>query len=248
MALDSIPDPQGSQGSNQADVQRVLYGRRMGRPLRPHRQALVDGLLPTIELAVPVSGEFEPPGALFKNSFADYWLEIGFGGGEHLSWQARANPEIGIIGCEPYINGVARLLSDISENDLGNIRIFRDDARLLLAGIPEASFSRIFILFPDPWPKTRHHKRRLINAQTIPDLARILRNGGELRIATDDPSYKGWILRHMLASHDFEWQARRPSDWRVRPKDWPPTRYEQKAEKAGRKAAFFSFIRRAGDV
>jgi tRNA (guanine-N7-)-methyltransferase len=228
----------------QGDVQRLLYGRRVGRPLRPQRQALVDNFLPSVEVVIPNSGEAVVPGLQFCSQYDAYWLEIGFGAGEHLAWQARANPNVGIIGCEPYLNGVARLLAEMDESDLANIRIFRDDSRLLLAALPDASIARIFVLFPDPWPKSRHHKRRIIGPSVLLDLARILCNGGELRIATDDTGYKGWILQYVLATGDFDWLARRPSDWRQRPEDWPSTRYEQKAKSAGRRGAFFRFARR----
>jgi len=230
------------------DIQRVLYGRRVGRPLRPYRQALVDKLLPSVEIVAAETQETISPGTHFCNRYRTYWLEIGFGAGEHLAWQAQANPHVGIIGCEPFLNGVARLLADMDESNLVNIRIFRDDARFLLAALPDASIERIFILFPDPWPKSRHHKRRIVGPSVIPDLARILCDGAELRIATDDPGYKGWILQHILAPGDFGWSARRPSDWRNRPNDWPPTRYEQKANCAGRRGAYFQFVRRTRDI
>ena len=226
-------------------TQRVLYGRRQGRPLRPHRQALIENRLPLVEITVaPASSECTSPESQFDTTYDAYWLEIGFGAGEHLSWQARANPHVGMIGCEPYINGVARLLTDMDAYNLTNIRIYRDDARFLLTGLPDRSISRVFVLFPDPWPKARHNKRRIIGPTVIPDLARILRDDAELRIATDDPGYKGWILQHVLASGDFDWPAYGPSDWRRRPDDWPPTRYERKALDAGRRAAFFRFVRR----
>lgn len=228
------------------NVQRVLYGRRQGRPLRPHRQALVDNLLPLVEIAsTSDSGGPIKPEHQFDTEYDAYWLEIGFGAGEHLVWQARTNARVGIIGCEPYINGVARLLADIDESRIANIRIFRDDARVLLARLPDACISRAFVLFPDPWPKSRHNKRRIIGPTVMSDLARILCDGAELRIATDDPGYKGWILHHVLASADFDWLARCPSDWRHRPDDWPPTRYEQKAQNAERRPVFFRFERRA---
>ena len=231
-------------GDGPGEIQRVLYGRRVGRPLGPYRQALVDNLLPSVEIVSPTSGKTIAPGSQFGSRFRAYWLEIGFGAGEHLAWQAKAHPEVGIIGCEPFLNGVARLLADLDESNLANIRIFRDDARFLLASLPDGCVERIFILFPDPWPKSRHHKRRIVGPSVMPDLARILCDGAELRIATDDPGYKGWILQHILATGDFDWSARRPADWRNRPDDWPPTRYEQKAYNAGRRGAYFRFVRR----
>lgn len=232
-------------GEGEAGFQRVLYGRRMGRPLKPQRRALVDNLLPRVEIALADTAEPFVPDQAFEVPYEAYCLEIGFGAGEHLAWQARAHPNIGYIGCEPYLNGIARLLTDMETGDLGNIRICRDDARFLLSKLPEASLSRIFVLFPDPWPKSRHHKRRIVGPSVMPDLARVLSDGSELRIATDDPGYKSWILQHVLASGQFDWLARRPSDWRQRPEDWPPTRYEQKAISAGRCGAFFRFARRA---
>jgi tRNA (guanine-N7-)-methyltransferase len=206
-------------------------------------------LLPKIEIPVPEGGSGIEPGLLFpatscSEALNRLWLEIGFGAGEHLAWQAAAHPDTGFIGCEPFINGVARLLSEIDRTGLGNIRLFQDDARLLLAALPDSSIDRAFILFPDPWRKTRHHKRRIIGPTTLPLLARVLADGAELRVATDDPGYKSWILHHVRASDEFEWMARSPGDWRSRPADWPATRYEAKAGEAGRTPSFFLFTRR----
>ncbi len=212
--------------------------------MRQARQQLVDTLLPTVEIAVPEEGDSLDPAQLFAETKQEVWLEIGFGSGEHLAQQAIENPSVGIIGCEPYINGVARLLADIDKFDLKNVRIFRDDARILLRTMPDQSICRAFVLFPDPWPKVRHHKRRIIGPSTIPSLARLLPVDAELRIATDDPSYKEWILQHMLVDDGFVWRARRPQDWRVRPGDWPSTRYEMKANAAGRQCSYFMFDRR----
>ena len=223
---------------------RALHGRRKGRPLRPRRATLVETLLPTLELTVAGdSREPVDPAGWFLPPVAEIWLEIGFGAGEHLAWQARHHPEIGFVGCEPFLNGVARLLSDIDACGLTNIRIFRDDARMLIARLADASIARAFVLFPDPWPKMRHHKRRIIGPATMPQLARVLRDGAELRVATDVADYQGWILQYVLAGGAFRWPARRPSDWRERPADWPATRYETKAAEAGRHAAFFRFTR-----
>jgi tRNA (guanine-N7-)-methyltransferase len=223
---------------------RALYGRRQGRPLRAGRQALVDSLLPKLDVTLPTDTGRIDAAKLFPPAISAIWLEIGFGAGEHLSSQARAHPDTGFIGCEPFHNGVARLLADIDTHAIANIRIFRDDARLLLAALPDASIDRAFILFPDPWPKKRHHKRRIVGPATLPQLARILADGAMLRIATDDPGYKDWILHHVLASGAFDWTARGPADWRAPPADWPGTRYEAKAVKAGRDPAYFTFRRR----
>ena len=185
------------------------------------------------------------PVRIFSPPVNQIWLEIGFGSGEHLVSQALNNPSVGFIGCEPYINGVARILTSISERGLSNVRIFREDARILLRALPDQSIARTFILFPDPWPKTRHHKRRIVGEKTLSALCRLMPKGAELRIATDDPSYKEWILRHILSCSGFEWRARRPQDWQVKLEDWPETRYEMKANSAGRECSFFLFSRKA---
>jgi tRNA (guanine-N7-)-methyltransferase len=216
--------------------------------LRAGQRALVENLLPTIEIDLDTGPEAFSPRGLFAGSarpVKDIWLEIGFGGGEHLAWQARNRPDVGVIGVEPFMNGVVKLLGQIQNDDLGNIRLFRDDARLLVDSLPDASIARAFVLFPDPWPKTRHNKRRIISAPVIAGLARALADNAELRIATDDPGYLEWILWHMQQNADFDWQARAPRDWRLRPDDWPPTRYEQKAARAARSSAFLTYTRRA---
>jgi tRNA (guanine-N7-)-methyltransferase len=171
-------------------------------------------------------------------------LEIGFGAGEHLAAQAAAHPETGFIGSEVFENGIAKLLAEIEPRRLSNIRLFLDDARLLLAALREASLTRVFILFPDPWPKLRHHKRRIVSRATLDALARVMTDGAELRLATDDRGYLAWMLEHATGHPDFEWLAQRPEDWRTRPVDWPATRYEQKAFAAGRSPTFLRFRRR----
>lgn len=223
---------------------RVLYGRRRGRRLRSAQRERVEHLLPQVEIdPASVVASFDPAG-LFGEAPRAIWLEIGFGGGEHLAWQARHNPGIGMIGCEPFMNGVVKLLGEIEGHDLGNVRIFRDDARLLIDRLPVRSIDRAFILFPDPWPKARHHKRRIVSDAVLDRLAAALTDGAELRIATDDPGYLEWILWHMRRHPEFVWQACRPADWRQRPDDWPPTRYETKAIAAGRRPAYLRYLRR----
>ena len=177
------------------------------------------------------------------------WLEIGFGGGEHLAAQALANPTIGLIGAEPYINGVASLSARLDTTRLNNVRIFPDDGRLFLPGLRDASISRVFVLFPDPWPKTRHHKRRLLGPAFVAELARLMADDSELRVATDDRPYLVEILSVLTQSKAFAWLAQGPGDWRERPADWPPTRYEQKALEAGRAATYLRFkrLRRRGE-
>lgn len=204
-----------------------FYGRRKGRSLRAGVQNLVDELLPKITL----SGAAGPldPSQLFEGDARDLWLEIGFGAGEHLAWQASHHRDVNIIGCEPYINGVARLLSDIRDEKLTNVRICPDDARPLLDALPEQSISRAFVLFGDPWPKKRHNNRRMINSDNLARLARILKDGALLRIASDHADYVSWIIKHFIRDGNFDWLDEGPADWYNREDDWPPTRYETKA-------------------
>jgi len=221
-----------------------LHGRRKGRPLRPSLERLIAEELPRRVLPPPAAGARLDPFALFPSRPRAVWLEIGFGGGEHLAAQAAANPEVGIIGAEVFRNGVATLLRSLAEQGTENVCILEEDARLLLPALPEGSLRRVFLLFPDPWPKTRHHKRRFVQPETLDRLAAVLADGGEFRLASDDPGYLAWMLRHLLAHPDFEWTAERAADWRARPADWPPTRYEGKAIEQGRRPAFLSFRRR----
>ena len=223
-------------------MQRLIYGRRKGHRLRPGRQRLLDQVLPELQVSLPEDGSLDPS-SLFALGPERLWLEIGFGGGEHLAAQAAAHPEVGLIGCEPFISGVARLLSLIETQGLTNVRLFTDDARLLMQALPDGCLERIFILFPDPWPKTRHHKRRIVNRSTVAEFARLLQAGGELRLATDDMSYARAMLLALRAHPQLQWQAKRPLDWRERPSDWPMTRYENKALAAGRRCVYLRFRR-----
>ncbi len=224
-----------------------FHGRRRGRRLRKHREEILDTLLPKLALPSPLpDSEIDLP-ALFPRPMRSVWLEIGFGNGEHLIWQAQHHGDIGFIGAEPFLNGVARLLSYIDDSGVDNIRIVPDDVRPLLSKLPAASLGRVFILFPDPWPKTRHHKRRLVNKETLDQLADVMADDAELRLATDDADYMAWMLRVGLSHPAFEWLARRPDDWRHRPDDWPPTRYEEKNRSGGLGAVFLRFRRRARD-
>lgn len=226
-------------------VHRV-HGRRRGRPLRQHRRHLLETLLPRLEIVTPGEATAKPcltARRLFDGAVEDCWLEIGFGAGEHLAEQARAHPDIGFIGCEPYVNGVASLLSHIEKNALSNIRVLADDARLILGHLPDAGIGRAFLLFPDPWPKKRHAKRRFLCSDTLDGLARVLKPGAQLRLATDSPDYVRAALEIIARRSDFEWRARGPGDWRQRPDDWPATRYEAKALAAGRKCYYLTFRR-----
>jgi len=227
-----------------APNRRIVYGRRRGRKLRPGQHDRLAGSFGTLRFALPESGPLDPD-FLFPARRSDYWLEIGFGAGEHLAEQAARHPEIGFLGAEVFENGVVRLLGEIERRGLANVRIFMDDARLLLQALPDQILGRVFMLFPDPWPKLRHHKRRIVAGATLDQLARTMKEGAELRLATDDPGYLQWMLELTPMHPGFQWLARSAADWRERPQDWPQTRYERKAIAAGRTPYFLRFVRRA---
>lgn len=207
-----------------------FFGRRKGPRLSDRQQALLDDFLPTISVPIDLGDPSHiNPMQLFAHSPKAVWLEIGFGKGEHLAWQAEHHLDVGLIGCEPYINGVVGLLSDIQTRNIENVRLYGDDARHILWHLPDASVERVFLLHPDPWPKRRHARRRFVNPLNLNDIARVLVDGGEFRVGTDHPIYREWTLLQMVQRTDFEWMATKPQDWLVRPDDWPETRYEAKA-------------------
>jgi len=232
----------GSKHDTPDRPQRRLWGRRDARKLRPGRARLLAEALP--RYALPPGDAPLDPAALFAQPIHDLWLEIGFGGGEHLAWQAAANPEVGFIGCEPFMNGVASLLRHLDEGDLANVRVHAGDARDVIDRLPEACLGRVFILFPDPWPKRRHRDRRIVSTATLDALARAMRDGAELRLATDDVVQQRWMLQVAPPHPAFQWQVNGPEDWRDRPADWPETRYEAKARAAGRPPMFLRLVRR----
>lgn len=218
---------------------RQLYGRRVGRALTDDLERLIATRLPPLRLDLNQPPP-EPLSGIFAAPVEDVWLEIGFGGGEHLLWQAEHRRSIGFIGCEPFLSGVAKLVRGIDEAGLGTVRLHDDDARHVLDWLPEASIGRVFVLFPDPWPKKRHHKRRFLNEDGLSSLARVLRIGGELRFATDIADYAAMVTASIRARGDF---TPRPGLLEERPSDWPLTRYAEKAIAAGRKCQFFRFGR-----
>ena len=249
-------------------MRRILYGRRKGRPLLAGRKRLIEELLPLVAIPSVTIGNGRPlcqhdvdgpaldPGTWFAGPApisggesppppSEIWLEVGFGAGEHLAAQAEAHPEIGFIGCEPFINGVAALLAQIDARHLSNVRIFTDDARLLIDRLACSTLGKVFILFPDPWYKARHARRRFIADDTLDALARVMSDGAELRVATDNMVFLRWALAAMIDHEAFDWCAEKAEDWRVRPPDQPATRYEEKALAKGVSSAFLVFRRRS---
>ena len=224
-------------------VRRQIWGRRQGPGLKPARRQLLDERLPAMRITLPEQGRLDPA-ALFSRPMQGFRLEIGFGGGEHLAAQAKAHPELGFLGVEPFLDGVGKLVAEVEAAGLDNVRILTDDARLLLRALPDGCLQRIDVLFPDPWPKLRHHKRRIVNRQTVPEMARALVPGGELRLATDITDYARWMLDATLAEPRLAWTAERADDWRMAPADHVPTRYQAKAEREGRKSVFLRFSAR----
>lgn len=218
---------------------RRLYGRRQGHKLRAGQAALVEELLP--RLSVSEAGPLD-----VRTLFGDerpLEFEIGFGSGEHLAAQAAAHPERGFIGCEPFLNGVVGALGHIREQGLENVRLHMGDALTVLERLPDAGLDRVYLLHPDPWPKARHAKRRMVNAGPLDLIAAKLKPGGEFRLGTDDPTYCRWAMMVMDGRRDFVWQARTPSDFLTRPADWPETRYERKARRQGHEVWYFRYLR-----
>lgn len=216
----------------------------MSRPLRTRPLGLMESLLPRLRVTQEAP-ELAAPEQLFSFSPREIWLEIGFGGGEHLAARAAAHPDVGFIGAEPFVNGVAKLLAHVDEQGLANVRICDDDARYLLEKLKTSSISKAFVLYPDPWPKARHHKRRIISDGFLAELARVLKPGAEFLFASDIPDYCGWTLAHMRRNGSFEWLAEKAADWRDAPPGWPGTRYEAKALREGRTPCYLTFRRKA---
>ncbi|HEU0117472.1 MAG TPA: tRNA (guanosine(46)-N7)-methyltransferase TrmB [Alphaproteobacteria bacterium] len=229
----------GIQTLSFTPIERRLYGRRKGRPLRTRKSQLVRDLLPQLEITLPEQGALDPV-SLFSFKPKALWLEIGFGGGEHLVAQAKRHPDHAFIGCEPFLNGVASLLDHIDREQVKNIRIFPDDARRVLDALPEGSVGRCYVLFADPWPKARHTDRRFIGPANLPRLARALQKGAELCLATDDAQLGEWMTDVMDNAADFT----RVRHERTPPEDWVQTRYEEKGIKAGRAVIYMSYMRK----
>ena len=230
-----MPEPKHSENK------RILYGRRQGHKLHPRQQKLVDELLPDLQ---PDLSAGDGPESWFQTAKAHYALEVGFGGGEHVAARAKPAADTGFIACEPFINGVAKLLIEVAENGLENICIHNDDARDVMAALPDACLDQAYLLYPDPWPKKRHNKRRFINADNLDQLFRILKPGAGFLVASDIADYLNWTLIHMRAHGGFDWQAETAADWQDAPEGWPGTRYEAKAIREGRVPGYLRFTRR----
>jgi tRNA (guanine-N7-)-methyltransferase len=240
-----VPHESGSPGHAAArrpgdDNKRAFFGRRKGHTLKPRQAALFETLLPRValDLTKPSPSDLN---SLFSPAAARVRLEIGFGGAEHLLAQAIAEPQTGFIGADAFVNAIAKALAGIEANKLANVRLHFGDASELIDWLPPASLARIDLLYPDPWPKRRHWKRRFIQDEMLKRLARILQSCGELRFATDIPNYADYALMRILRSPDFVWTAQRADDWRKPWDGYSQTRYEAKAKREGRAPAYFIF-------
>jgi tRNA (guanine-N7-)-methyltransferase len=216
------------------------FGRAKGRPLSPSQAARFKALYPKLKIdtgcvGAPLSG---------LSAYEDIWFEIGFGGAEHLIWQAVNHPHVAVLGAEPFEPGVAKALTAADEQSLENLRLHHGDARDILGALADNSLGKLFVLFPDPWPKSKHHKRRLINEAFIAEAHRVLKPGGEFRFGSDIIHYIDWALTRIHRHGGFDWQPSSQSDWRVRGEDWPQTRYLAKALREGRSGHFFTFLKR----
>lgn len=215
---------------------RKIWGRRQARSLKTHQKDLLENLLPQICLSVDSPLDLKALGERL-------WLEIGFGGGEHIAFQARHNPDVTIIGVEPFVNGVASLLGHMDDHQLKNIRIVQDDARLLLQALPDACLEKIFVLFPDPWPKKRHNKRRIVNDETVKEFVRLLKPQGALIMATDIEEYALWMQEAVASQPSLMLQLGERSSIHERPQGWSITRYEQKGCNVGRRCTYLTYIK-----
>lgn len=219
---------------------RAFFGRRAGKKLHDGQQAIVDTTLPEVE--IKIEGKLDP-----KNVFPDaerIVVEIGYGGGEHLARKAAEEPQTGFIGCEVYTGGIGKMVQAIDARGLKNVRLFTDDALKLLMALPDASLDAVYLLYPDPWPKTRHHKRRFVSPTTLAELARVIRPGGTFYFATDIEDYADWTLAHIMRAPEFAFEPGAPGSWHQPYPGWQPTRYEQKARREGRMISFYFGFKR----
>lgn len=214
-----------------------FYGRRKSRPLKAVRTAALEKVLPQTQITDPATA------LAFPFTPSAVWLEIGFGNGDSMARWHREHPSVGFIGCEPFINGVSNLCKLVAEDDVKNIRIWNDIAQPLVAALPDACLERVYILNSDPWPKKKHHRRRVVQQDTLDALWRVLKPNGMLVITTDHASLADWTLEQVLRHGKFEWTAKRQADWETPPEGWLTTRYEGKGADAGRKQVYFTFLK-----
>jgi tRNA (guanine-N7-)-methyltransferase len=220
----------------------AFFGRRKGKPLRNQQVDTIETLLPLLKVDL----ETQPPknlAALFPADVKSIRLEIGFGGGEHLIHRASENPDTGFVGVEPFVNSMAKLLGSVRELELMNIRLYDDDATQLLDWLPDACIDHIDLLYPDPWPKKKHWKRRFVSDVNLARFHRVLKPGGKFCFASDIDTYINWTLQHCAAHGGFQWTAQVSADWTTPFDNWPGTRYENKAKREGRSSAYLTFIR-----
>jgi tRNA (guanine-N7-)-methyltransferase len=219
-----------------------LHGRRRGKKLGAQQVSLLCTALP--RLSFDAARPIPDPASLFPDRPSVLWLEIGFGGGEHLAAEARANPSSGYIGCEAFLNGIVKALALVEAGSLRNLRLYNGDARSVIDALPREALDGVYLLYPDPWPKRRHHGRRFLSGDMLSRLARVMRPGAELRFATDIDDNAGWTLAHVLRSPDFTWAAAAPEDWQRPWAGWTGTRYEAKALRAARRPVYLTFLRK----
>ena len=221
----------------------MIYGRRKGKGSRQNITSIIDSKLPKFAINIEKISKISNLKALFPKNINEIWLEIGFGSGEHLIEQAKVNPKVGFIGIEVYEDGIAKAVSSIVKLGITNVKIYPNDANNLIYALPKMSIQKTFILFPDPWPKKRHSKRRFISSKNLKQLARIMTEGAQLRIATDHPVLLRWSLEQLINNQSFNWDLSGPESWRKQPSDWFSTRYENKAINAGRKPIYLNFYK-----
>ena len=234
-------------GRSAEEPERAFFGRRKGKRLRGEQERRLADLLPKLRVTLPPDGRPLDPRTLFPDLTAPpetIWLEIGFGGGEHLAAQAAAHPDTGFIGAEPFVNGVVKLLAAVEARSLRNVRIRDEDVTALLARLPDACLDRVYLLYPDPWPKRRQRKRRFVSDASLAEIGRVLKDGGLFRFASDIDDYAGWTLVRAARCPVLAWTARDARDWTRPFPGWPGTRYEAKALEAGRRPTYLEFVRR----
>ena len=227
--------------------QKRVYGRRQGRPLNQSRKDVIETLLPQLainEEFLTEDGRLAPS-SLFKTDYKECWFEIGFGAGEHLAELMRRHPDYAWLGAEPYINGMAAFLKDITDDPHNHVRVLMDDAMMLANSLEDACLDGMYILNPDPWHKTRHHKRRIVNRANLDCFARILKPGGQLILSTDVPYLADWMITEVTLHGGFEWTANSANDWRTAPKDWIHTAYEGKHAKGADQMVYLFFEKKA---